>query len=394
MKCERHIVGGHVRRELGQVPELLLREPRPESVPLPPVPTERARVRRSSPASKPPGSPGRAQGGPGNWARSSERREARQACDFAFVHGLNLRSSRLPGFEPVKSERHPRSSVGTRGGGGPTLGLVFAQEQLWYLTQLAPDVATYTVPFRTFIFEGPAGRGRSLSAGALRRSPGGTEILADDASSTGPGWGFAQVLSPCEERDSLCRLRRTWRDGRPPTRRAEAQVARKVSLWAADSLSSCPKVPLHPLVSPFRLRPGRAAGICSTLGPVPRGGDRRLVHRRAAAASSPTAISTSAISRARPSGVASDARATPILDYSIFWQARTASPGSAPREDHRLFWAAPVWQAVRSVGVPTRPIPSSRPDVPGSDPTYSHSRLPLTERGLGARPEDRGDAHS
>lgn len=63
----------------------------------------------------------------------------------------HLRASKLPGFAPVKSNEAPLVRRDDREGPTPAS---FAQEQLWFLTQLAPDVATYNVPF-CFQLEGP-----------------------------------------------------------------------------------------------------------------------------------------------------------------------------------------------------------------------------------------------
>lgn len=103
----------------------------------------------------------------------------------------HLRSSRLPGFEPVKSDEP--SLVRRNRGSGPTLAS-FAQEQLWYLTQLAPDVATYNVPFALH-FEGPLDVD-ALSA-ALSEISRRHEILRTTLHLQ-PG-GVAQVLSPVSE---------------------------------------------------------------------------------------------------------------------------------------------------------------------------------------------------
>lgn len=78
-------------------------------------------------------------------------RLARLSPDERALVLAHLRSSRLPGGELVTSDE---PSLVARGRDSEPPLASFAQEQLWYLTQLAPDVATYNVPF-ALRFEGP-----------------------------------------------------------------------------------------------------------------------------------------------------------------------------------------------------------------------------------------------
>lgn len=78
-------------------------------------------------------------------------RLARLSPDERALVLAHLRSTRLPGGDLVNSEE-PLLVARSRGSEPPLAS--FAQEQLWYLTQLAPDVATYNVPF-ALRFEGP-----------------------------------------------------------------------------------------------------------------------------------------------------------------------------------------------------------------------------------------------